>query len=90
MKHYVGLDVSLAETAVCVVDENGAIIREGSAASEPEDVAAWLAKLDLSFERVGLEAGATSGWLYTELRAVGLPAIYIDPRHLRGLTKPCP
>jgi transposase len=90
MKHYVGLDVSLAETAICVVDENGVVIREGFAASEPEDITAWLGKLNLSFERVGLEAGATSGWLYTELRAAGLPAICIDPRHLRGLTKTMP
>jgi transposase len=79
-----------AETAICVVDEDGVIIREGFAASEPADIAAWLAKLDLPFERVGLEAGATSGWLYTELRAAGLPAICIDPRHLRGLTKTMP
>jgi len=90
MKHYVGLDVSLAETAICVVDENGVIIREGFAASEPEDITAWLAKLDLAFERVGLEAGAMASWLYTELRARGLPAICIDPRHLRGLTKTIP
>ena len=46
MKYYVGLDVSLGETAICVVDENGVIIREGFAASQPEDVAAWLAKVD--------------------------------------------
>ena len=90
MKHYVGLDVSLAETAICVVDENGVIIREGFAASEPEAISAWLAKLNLSFERVGLEAGAMASWLYVELRATGLPAICIDPRHLRGLTKTMP
>lgn len=89
MKHYVGLDVSLAETTICVVDENGVIIREGFAASEPEDITAWLAKLDLAFERVGLEAGAMASWLYTELRARGLSAICIDPRHLRGLTRRC-
>jgi transposase len=90
MKHYVGLDVSLAETAICIVDENGVIIREGSAASEPEAIAAWLGKSDLAFERVGLEAGAMASWLHTELRAMGLRAICIDPRHLRGLTKTMP
>ena len=35
MKHFVGLDVSLAETAICVVDENGVIAREGKALSDP-------------------------------------------------------
>ena len=90
MKHYVGLDVALAETAICIVDENGVIIREGFAASEPEAIATWLAKLDLAFDRVGLEAGAMASWLYTELRAMGLRAICIDPRHLRGLTKTMP
>ena len=33
MKYYVGLDVSLATTAICAVDESGAIIREGVAAA---------------------------------------------------------
>jgi transposase len=40
MKYYVGLDVSLATTAICTVDENGAIIREGVAASDPSGGAA--------------------------------------------------
>ena len=39
MKYFVGLDVSLDETAVCVVDETGAILREGKAISDPEAIA---------------------------------------------------
>jgi transposase len=42
MKHYVGLDVSLKETAICVMDENGVVIREGKALSEAEAIVAWL------------------------------------------------
>ena len=57
MKHYVGLDVSLAETAICVVDEDGIIFREGVAASDPNEIADWLDRLNLNLARVGLEAG---------------------------------
>jgi transposase len=90
MQHYVGLDVSLSETAICVVDQDGIVIREGRAASEPEAITAWLTELDISVTRVGLEIGGLARWLYAELRATGWPAICIDPRRLRGLTKTMP
>jgi transposase len=90
MQHFVGLDVSLNETAICVVDENGDIIREGKALSEPEDIAAWLAAFEFSIAKIGLEIGGIARWLYAELRAKGLPVICIDPRRLRGVTKTMP
>jgi transposase len=65
MKYYVGLDVSLATTAICAVAENGAIIREGVAASDPDEIANWLDRLGLAFERVRLETGSTAAWLYS-------------------------
>lgn len=39
MKYYAGIDVSLEETAICIVDETGAIMKEMQAASEPETLA---------------------------------------------------
>ena len=68
MKYYVGLDVSLATTAICAVDENGAIIREGVAASDADEIADWLEQFGVAFERVGLETGSTAAWLYSGLR----------------------
>jgi transposase len=90
MQHYVGLDVSLNETAICVVDQDGIVIREGKAGSEPEAIMAWLTELDVSVTKVGLEIGGLARWLHAELRAAGWPAICIDPRRLRGLTKTMP
>ena len=90
MKYYVGLDVSLATTAICAVDENGAIIREGVAASDADEIADWLEQFGVAFERVGLETGSTAAWLYSGLRDRGLPAVCIDPRRLRAVTKTMP
>ena len=58
MRYFAGLDVSLDETALCVVDDEGTIVREGKARSEPEALIAWLADVGLSLEKIGLEAAA--------------------------------
>ena len=86
MKHFAGLDVSLAETAICIVDEYGIVIREGKAISEPDELVHWLAASELILARVGLEAGHLSPWLHAGLRAAGLPAICIETRRMKGAT----
>ena len=60
MKHYVGLDVSVKETAICIVDETGKIVREAKVTTEPEAVVALLNHAGLGYARVGLEAGPMS------------------------------
>ena len=84
MKYFAGLDVSLEETAICVVDAAGTIIRETRAPSEPKALAAALSGLDLPLERVGLEACSLSAWLSDELRAGGWSAICIETRQAKA------
>jgi len=67
MEHFAGLDVSVNETSVCIVDEAGRIIREVKAASEPDALLAVLKNPAYHFKRIGLEAGPLSQWLYSAL-----------------------
>ncbi len=46
MRLFIGLDVSLSKTAICVVSEHGKIIKEAETASEPEMLVRWLVNLD--------------------------------------------
>ena len=87
MDHYVGIDVSLEQSSVCVVDGTGKIVREGKVASEPEVLAAWFTASGLAFTRIGLEAGPLSQWLHAGLTAVGLPATLIETRHVKAALK---
>ena len=84
MEHYVGLDVSLKLTAICIVNELGKIVREGTVASNPEAIAAFVKSHAPHVARIGLETGATSTWLWTELSVMGLPVICIDARHAKA------
>ena len=87
MAHYVGLDVSLKTTAICIVDDTGKIMREGMVASDPEAIATFIASHAPDVARVGLETGATATWLWTELSKIGLPVICIDARHAKAALK---
>ena len=73
MTYFVGLDVSLEETAICVVDDAGAILREGKAETEPEAIVTWLRSIDVAIERLGLEAGPLSPRFCDGLQAAGCP-----------------
>jgi transposase len=85
MEHYVGLDVSLKSTAICVVDAKGKIVREGVVITDPEAIAAFIGLHAPDAVRIGLESGATSTWLWTELKQLGLPvyASTLDTRKRR-------
>ena len=87
MKHYVGLDVSVKETAVCVVDEAGKIVRELKVPSHPEDLVELLKDPAWRLERIGLEAGPLSQWLFGGLAEAGLPVVCIETRHTKAFLK---
>ncbi len=90
MKYYAGLDVSLEETSICVIDETGERVKELRAPSDPEALAATLQGLDLPLERVGLEACSLTAWLHDGLCAAGLPAICIETRQANAAMKTMP
>ena len=83
MGHYAGIDVSLECSSVCVVDASGKIVREGKVASEPVTLITWLGSLGVNLERIGLEAGPLSQWLYGALRETGLAVELLETRHVK-------
>ena len=80
-KTFAGLDVSLKETAICIVDDAGRVVSERSVATDPQVIAKYLDKHAPFLERFGLESGSTSAWLWREFRKLGLPVICLDSRH---------
>jgi transposase len=85
MKHFAGLDVSVKDTSVCIVDDTGRIVREVKVASEPEALLVALTSPVYRFKRIGLEAGPLSQWLFSALAEAGLPAICVETRHMRAV-----
>jgi transposase len=80
MEYYIGLDVSQRQTAICIVDGKGSLVKEGKATTAPSNIYAWITKhVDPKLiVKVGLEASAMSAWLYTELSKLGLPMLCME------------
>ena len=88
MDHFAGLDVSVKETSVCIVDDTGKIVREVKVASEPEALLAVLKNPAYHFKRIGLEAGGLlSQWLFSALAEAELPVVCVETRHMQALLK---
>lgn len=90
MNQYAGIDVSLECSSVCVVDANGKILREAKVVSEPEALIAWFGSLGFGLERIGLEAGPLSQWLFAAMKAAGLAVELLETRHVRDAFKAMP
>src|SRR6266481_4900584 len=87
MYHFAGLDVSVKETSICIVDETGRIVLEVKVASEPEALLQVLGSPIYRFKRIGLKAGPLSQWLFNALAEAGLPVICVETRHMRAVLK---
>ncbi|HEX3995056.1 MAG TPA: hypothetical protein VHX39_28100 [Acetobacteraceae bacterium] len=100
MGTYVGLDVSLKATSVCILGDDGARVFEGKVATEPAVLAKLIRKRAIARQlgcpvsdskrapdvvRVGLESGPTSAWLTHALTAEGLPVVCLDARHAQAV-----
>jgi hypothetical protein len=83
-QQFVGLDVSQAETAVCVVDASGVAVWQGKCASTPEAIAATLKRRAPHVARIAPETGPLSAWHWRTLSAMGLPVVCIDARHAKS------
>src|SRR6516225_4369910 len=87
MDYFAGLDVSVKDTSVCIVDSTGKIVREVKVASEPDALRAVLRNPAYDFKRIGLEAGPLSQWLFSALAEAELPVICVETRHMRAVLK---
>src|SRR5829696_2225784 len=83
-QHFVGLDVSVKKTAICVVDLQGRVVDRAAVESPPAVISQYLLGLRLTFSRVGLEAGPLSPWLYAGLVEAALPVICVETRHMHA------
>src|SRR3546814_6057822 len=87
MSHFVGLDVSVKETSVCVLDDTGKVLYERKVPTEPDDIAVLLTSIGGDYVRIGIEAGPLSQWLVNGLAEAGLPVICVETRHMKALLK---
>ncbi len=84
MELYVGLDVSLEETSICVLNTAGKIVWQGKCLSTPESIASTLQAKAPSAVRIALESGSLSTWHWHSLKQMGFPVVCIDARHAKA------
>jgi transposase len=82
MGYYVGIDVSLKEVFISILDSSGKVMKEGAVKNEPKFISKYLLDYKGSYEKIGLEAGQFSIYLCKELRKLGYEVICVDARHM--------
>jgi transposase len=84
MQFFVGIDVSLDSSSICIIDERGVIIKEGKADSDPIAIARFIRHRGRRVEHVGLETGSLSQWLHAGLVEEGFRVTVMEARHVRA------
>ena len=85
MKYYVGLDVSMKKTSVCILDECGEIVYEATVSTNPHALADAIEKTGLKIELVGFESGSLSHYLMQGFRERTLNAVCVDARKMNAI-----
>lgn len=81
MTKYAALDVSMKQTAICVVDGSGSRIAEAKVPTDPDAIPDWVAGKAGHLARIGMETGPLAVWLWNERTKRGLPIVCLDARH---------
>jgi hypothetical protein len=82
---FVGGDVSVKETAVCVVDDTGKVVCAQKVPTEPNDIVSLLASIGEDYGRIGIEADPLSQSLVNGVTAAGAPVVCVETRHMMAL-----
>ena len=90
MTVFIGVDVSLASSAICILGERGKILKEAKIASEPEAFVSFMQGLPYEITGIGLEAGPLSQWLHKALTDADLPVVLMETRKVKAALKAMP
>jgi transposase len=85
MSHYVGLDVSLKSTAICILNEKGKRIQEGEVDSTPETIHQFLQQSGFKIDRIGLESGSLTHYLKKGLLKMGYQVVVMESRKMAAI-----
>jgi transposase len=81
---YVGLDVSLKKTSICVIDDADKVVWRGRVDTTPQAIASAVMPHAPRAVRIGLESGQLSSWLFHGLKEAGLPVVCVDAGHAKA------
>lgn len=82
MNYYSGIDVSLKESFISIIDEGGKLVREAIVPTDEGKIAQYFADQNLNYKAIGVESGQLSISLCKALKKHDLPIICVDARHM--------